>query len=128
MVNVKPVGYSYIKDHPVVYRIAQSALLLGLVLMVAPVLAASSPSLAVLTPALTVLWGFAFGLGGLLSVIGMRSLKPKFEAAGAMLQGTAMLTTLLLAVVGGTLNPLSVLFLGGLALGLFERTHHLASR
>lgn len=117
----------HVKDHPLAFSLAIAAAILGALLIVTPVLAATSPSLAVLPPLGVVIWGLWFFLGGLMSAIGMNRMQPRLEATGMMLQSSAYLTTLVSTLVVFP-NPLSIIFLGALTIGTYFRAVILRNR
>lgn len=115
------------KDHPLAIWLSASAMILGAALLISPTLGDKSASLSPWPTYLVAMWGAAFALGGLLSVVGLAKTKAKIEAAGMVLLSTAFAAT---AISAGFTSPslLSLVFLGALAGGTGHRAISLMNR
>lgn len=92
---------------------------MGVLLVVS--IGGESPQLEATYESLDEILGFFFLFGGVIKLIGLLQDRPKWEACGSFLIGTAFLASLYSTVVTFP-NPVSIIFLATLAIGHFHRS------
>lgn len=117
----------YRKDHPLALWFAASIAVVSVLALVVPATVQDSPQSLALSYALRQAFYVIWGVGGILSVVGLWRASFRLEAAGMALLGFSFLAYVVIIVA--LLGPArgSYVFLLGLAAGCLHRSYHLAT-